>query len=179
MDWFNDLQDIFGGDKSEKRASWLDSIESTLNSLTRQPLNVSARAYRNEALSADELSALAAHLQSWRSLLARNGTAYDGIIVNGAYKPDGRLLYSLSVSVDTELFPAALPLLFDALFELRNTFESVEWRIYCIEQVVTEVHVSSNERGFVPGRRVFGQQMQGLAGPGEDSTVVLEGRHGN
>jgi hypothetical protein len=145
--------------KSENRANSRE-LQGLLNSLRPSPLFVTVQAYRSNELSAEELTALDDHVNSWQEVLARNGIRYEGTLVNAQREDHADLLYHLATMVNSQHYPGGLPLLLDALFELSKII-AAEWELHVVEQVVTRFEISEGERGWIPSSRLFPQQIKG------------------
>lgn len=124
------------------------------------PLFVTVQAYRPSELTPQELTALDDHIQSWHDLMVKHGIAYNGTLVNNQRPDHADLLYHLASMLDTHLYPASLPLLMDALYELSKIIPA-EWEMHVVEQVVTRFDLSEMDRGWIPSNRVFPQQIKG------------------
>lgn len=132
-----------------------------LDFLKRAPTFVTAQAYRDTAFDARERRILNDHLDSWRTLLFKHGVIYDGIIIDGKEDTYKELVYHVAMAVDTSTYPAALPLILDALYDLTNELPSAQWRIYGVEQVVTEFEPEQSSRSLAAAERLFAQHFHG------------------
>jgi hypothetical protein len=135
-------------------------LQGLADSIRPAPLFVTVQAYRNSELSADELTALDDHIQSWHSIMVKNGIPYEGAVINNQRPDHAELLYHLTTLIDTHHYPASLPLLLDALYELSKLIPA-EWEMHVVEQVVTRFDISEPDKGWIPSNRVFPQQIKG------------------
>lgn len=142
-----------------------------LDFLKRAPTFLTAQGYRNAPFTQDELEILQAHLDSWRSLLSKHGIIYDGIVLQRGQFRD--LLYHVAMAVDTIAYPAALPLVLDALFELAYELSGIDWEIHGVEQIVTRFQPDYQTKSLVAGRRLFTQHFHGTPSAEEDAQFDL------
>lgn len=144
-------------------------LAGALDFLSPVPVFVTVQAYRDTAFDAQEAARIQEHLSSWRLLLAKHGVIYDGIMLDGDLSEFVDMIYHFSMAVDMSRYPAALPLVLDALYELQQLVPSAEWEVHVIEQSVTRLVVNDSDRGLVPGPRVFPQHVRGLPAPNESN----------
>ncbi len=124
-------------------------IEGALSFLKASTVYLTVLGHRNSALQEWELDLLRDHLDSWRALLAKHGTAYDGMTLDGNVEGHPGLIYYCALPVDTS-FAAALPLVQDAVYELTELLPDLDWQISIVEQVITSLRPSAGMRGLVP-----------------------------
>jgi len=130
--------------------------------LKRAPIFVTAQAYREAPFGPEELAILQAHFNSWRTLLVRHGVIYDGVILDGNSEEYPELVYHLATVVEADNYPAALPLVLDALYDMTLEIPSADWEIHTVEQVVTRLEPDQESIGLVPGETVYAQRIKGL-----------------
>ncbi len=162
------------GSLKEPDSYLISALSQALDFKKPAPIIVTVQCFRDIPFSMQELSLLQQHVDHWRDLLIENGVIYDGTIANGQFLPLPNLLYNAAVSVAPFTFPAALPLVLDAFYELSNMLSSASWEIHTVEQVVTQLRPDNLEKGLRPARRVFGQLVRGLPGVGEELSPGLE-----
>jgi hypothetical protein len=132
-----------------------------LDFLKRAPTFVTAQAYRGVSLNEAELNILKDHLDSWRNLLFKHGVIYDGITLDGPAEKHEDLIYHVAMAIDTATYPAALPLVLDALYDLTSELPSPKWEIYGVEQVVTKFEQEVSSRSLISSSRLFAQHFHG------------------
>ncbi|GEM_PF-2571275 len=138
-----------------------------LDFLRRAPVLVTAQAYRGKPFTDAERQALMDHLDSWRRLLARHGIKYDGILADGGSREHPQLLYHVSLVIDGARYPAGLPLVLDALYDLVSELRDMDWELFGVEEVVTRLLRDESSRSLIAGERLFPQQFLGTPSPQE------------
>jgi hypothetical protein len=141
----------------------------SLDFLKRAPTFITAQAYRESMIDGSELRILKAHLDCWRQLLFKHGVIYDGILVDGLSSTYKQLIYHVAMAIDGATYPAALPLVLDALFDLTNELPALDWQIYGVEQVVTRFEPELTSKSLLAGERLFAQHFHGRPA-GEESS---------
>lgn len=135
--------------------------QGALDFLKRAPTFVTAQAYRSTSFNEAELNILRDHLDSWRNLLFKHGVIYDGITIDGQADEHKDLVYHVAMAIDTATYPAALPLVLDALYDLTSELPSPKWEIYGVEQVVTKFEQEVSSRSLISAARLFAQHFHG------------------
>lgn len=143
-----------------------------LDFLRPPPILVTAQGYRTQGFSQEELSRLRAHQDSWQALLFRHGIVYDATLLDGRKPEYVDLIYHFSATVDPDSDPYALPLLLDALYEMKDEFPDVEWEVHSVEAVVTRLPFDERQKGITAGGRVFPQHVKGQPAPLENDEIL-------
>ena len=133
-------------------------IQGALSFLKAPTVYITVLAYGDSPFGPHDLTVLRDHLDSWRALLAKHGIAYDGMTLDGTVEGYAGLIYYAALPVDTAAFPAALPLVQDALYELTQLLPEAGWEINAVEQVITPLNANAGMKGLVPAQPLLSQR---------------------